>query len=100
MPDMEDTLPELPNLITISLAADMMEISRQAAHKMVRSGRLNAWRIRSAGSDRPLVVLETDVKEMMKSRQRVVTVLTPPDVPGFEGSGMDGQALEDNGIRG
>jgi excisionase family DNA binding protein len=70
-----DKLPELPNLITISLAAELLEVSRQAAHKMVRSGRLKAWRVRSAGNDRPLVVLEKDVQVMMGERQRVVEVL-------------------------
>jgi hypothetical protein len=85
MTDMEDELPELPELITISLASVLMGVSRQAAHKMVRSGRLDAWRIRSAGSDRPLVVREKDVLEMKKSRHKVVTVT------GFEG---------DNGTRG
>jgi hypothetical protein len=76
MADMEDELPELPELITISLAAEWLEVSRQAAHKMVRSHRLKAWRIRSAGNDRPLVVLAADVQKMMKSRQKVVSVMT------------------------
>lgn len=67
-------VPELPELITISLAAERLELSRQAAHKMVRSGRLKAWRIRSAGNDRPLVVLESDVAKLMKSKQKVVEV--------------------------
>jgi predicted site-specific integrase-resolvase len=72
----EVEIPELADLITISLAAERLEISRQAAHKMTRSGRLKAWRIRSAGEDRPLVVLESEVTELMKKRTKVVTVPT------------------------
>jgi hypothetical protein len=62
-------LPDLEALMTISRAAVELGISRQAAHKMAKSGRIKAWRIPSAGNDRPLVVLTEDVlarkKEML-----------------------------------
>lgn len=72
-----DELPELAGWMTISLAAEKLGVSRQAAHKMVKSGRLMAWRVPSAGEDRPLVVRDIDVEKMVKQRQEVVTVLSP-----------------------
>jgi hypothetical protein len=70
-------VPELPALITISLAAEMLGMSRQAVHKMTRTKpvpRLKAWRLRSAGNDRPLVVREFDVLAMKKPESDVVSV--------------------------
>jgi hypothetical protein len=75
-------LPEVPNLITISLAADMLGISRQAVHKMTHTKpepRLRAWRLRSAGNDRPLVVLESDVLAMKTPASEVISVLSGQD---------------------
>jgi len=66
---------ELDGLITISLAAVLLGVSRQGAHRMVDSGRLSAWRIRSAGNDRPLVVMEDEVMALReKTMQQVVDV--------------------------
>jgi hypothetical protein len=67
-------IPELPNLITISLAASIMGVSRQGAHKMVQSGKLRAWRIRSDGNDRPYVVLESEARAI-KPDHAVVSAL-------------------------
>ena len=72
-----DDLPVLPDLITISLAAEMLGISRQAAHRMARDKRLKAWRLRSAGQDRPVVVDLKQVRELKKKRTQVVTVTVP-----------------------
>lgn len=72
-------LPELEGLITISAAAEIMGMSRQAAHRMAKSRRIAAWRIRSAGSDRPVVVRESDALAMAQAmRERVVD---PQEVP-------------------
>lgn len=83
--DTADALPDLPGVVSISLAAEMLEVSRQTAHQMVKSGQLKAWRVRSAGNDRPVVVDESDVKKMRRKRTRVVAVIpTVHDMPGLD----------------
>jgi hypothetical protein len=77
MADIEK-LPVLPGgLITISLAAEMLGLSRQGTHKMARTGRLRAWQLESTGDEWPVVVLKEEVQEMAKKRQGVVEVLKP-----------------------
>ncbi len=72
--DLLEELPELEGMITVSLAGVMLGVSRQAVHRMVRTRRLEAWRIRSAGADRPLVVRESDVLAMRDARKDVQAV--------------------------
>ena len=72
-------LPELDGLITISAAAEIMGMSRQAAHRMAKARRIKAWRIRSAGSDRPVVVRESDAREMAAAMR--AKVVDPQEVP-------------------
>jgi excisionase family DNA binding protein len=67
-------LPDLPGKITASLAAKMLGVSRQAVHRMAKDKRLRAWRVPSAGQDRPVVVDLAEVLEMQKKRKKVVTV--------------------------
>jgi excisionase family DNA binding protein len=70
-------LPDLPGKITASLAAEMLGVSRQAVHRMAKDRKLTAWRVRSAGQDRPVVVDLEEVLEMQKKRAKVVTVDVP-----------------------
>ena len=66
--DEKRELPELQGWMTISLAAEKLKMARQSAHRLVNLGRLDAWRIPSAGEDRPLVVREEDVLKLMEER--------------------------------
>lgn len=69
-------LPDLPGYVTISLAAEMLGVSRQAAHGMAQSRRLKAWRVPSAGADRPVVVKLRDVKELQHKRSGGIVFVT------------------------
>jgi hypothetical protein len=69
----EEDLPLLKGYITISKAAEELQISRQAAHQMAKDGRLRAWRIASAGSD-PVVVATDQVAKLKLGTVQVVTV--------------------------
>lgn len=64
-------VPMLPNLITISLAAQMLGMSRGGAHRLVKTKKLHAWRIPAVGNV-PLVVLRQDVEALMRARAALV----------------------------
>lgn len=79
MSSSEEPLPELEGIVTISLAAEMLGVSRQTAHQMAADRRLAAWRIPSAGRDWPVVVKRRDVEMMMPRVQPVVDLSRIPE---------------------
>lgn len=68
-------LPVLEGYVTISKAAEALQISRAAAHLMARKGRLRAWRVPSAGPSDPVLVSAAQVEELRGSRAAVVAVV-------------------------
>lgn len=72
-----EELPTLPGVITASLAAEMLGVSRQAAHRMAYDRRLRAWRVPSAGTESPVVFDLEQVKAEARKRAAVVKVTVP-----------------------
>ena len=73
-----EDLPDLPGFITVSLAAEILGVSRQAVHGMTRGRQLKAWRVPSAGNDRPVVVDKAEVLRLKKKRGIKVVEITVP----------------------
>jgi len=73
-----DGLPELDGKITISLAAEMLGVSRQTAHRMAKERQFDSWRVRSAGADRPVVVDLDQVLVLQAARQGKEIVVAVP----------------------
>lgn len=70
----DEEIPVLPGKITVSLAAERLELSRQTVHEMAKDGRLTAWRVPSAAQD-PVIVDEQQVTLMAaQKRNQVVEV--------------------------
>lgn len=70
-------IPELDGFITLSLAARILGVSRQAAHRIVRRGELPGARHIPGPGDGVVVVQESEVKELAGRRvgRQVVQVL-------------------------
>lgn len=76
-PDLEvQDLPELTGYMTVSLAAEKLELSRQTIHEMTRDGRLRAWRVPSATQD-PVMVDAGQVAQLAATRRNQVVDVTP-----------------------
>lgn len=68
-------MPTVDEIMTISLAAELLGVTKQAAHQMAKDGRLESWKIPSAGSQDPVVVRRADVERMKPTMQTVADVL-------------------------
>ena len=70
-------LPELKGMITITLVAEMLGVSRQAAHRMALTREFKAWRVPSAGTESPVVARLAEIEKLKEKRAGVVTVEVP-----------------------
>jgi excisionase family DNA binding protein len=63
------SLPRLPGYLTLTEAAERMNVTRQAVHGRVKSGTLRAWR---TGDDKlqAILVCEADVDALPMSPQQ------------------------------
>lgn len=69
----KDEFPFLEDWITVSLAAEMLEVRRQTVHDYTRNGTLKqVRRVRSAGQDDPVLVSEVEVRQLAAKRRRSV----------------------------
>lgn len=71
----KEELPYLEGMITVSRAAEILGVTKQAVHQMAQNGRLKAWRVESASQDEPVVLLEEEVRKARTGTPAVVDVL-------------------------
>jgi excisionase family DNA binding protein len=83
MPDWE--IPLLEGFISVSETAERLNVSRQAVHKMVHTGKFTSARrvpserrVTGAPSNEHIIIGEQEVREMVKNRAE--QVVEPPDV--------------------
>ena len=71
-----DSVPHWANYVLMSDAAEYLGVSRQAVHKMIRTGRLGDG-VRTVGDIRPTFLIPREALEAELARRRV----RPEDLP-------------------
>lgn len=73
----DEEIPVMPGWITVSLAAEELQVSRQTVHQMVQSHRLTGFRVPSAAPDDPVIVNEDEVTALKALKLNEVVDVTP-----------------------